>query len=285
MERIGEPSSLSLLFNREKARCTHTHSHTKYTIIQHISTHVSSHSILQEDEEWWECKQRPRQSSIFLGCQLDVFAARRRLCKDDNFIAQTLKGITSQRSCRWSALKPSVRNTLTHVPPSDLCQFTRSKWIVYLGSVSDWMCVYCYPQNDSTWEDLIGSVSVYMNGAGCRQKGCVPTLTQDTAEDQFRPALWPCCSNTKPPLCSISFCQSDPVSHHPTATLAHPDQKSWRLPVQSEERESINPYRFSSSFCMALSQNSTPYWHLWSISRVRAYCQSDLHSAPYPILI
>lgn len=35
----------------------------------------------------------PRQSSILPGCQRDMFAARRMLFKDDNFIGQTLNAL------------------------------------------------------------------------------------------------------------------------------------------------------------------------------------------------
>lgn len=47
-------------------------------------------------------------------------------------------------------------------------------------------------------------------------------------------------------------------------------------------RESINCYRFSSSFCKALSQSSTPPWNLSCLSQVRVFHQSDWHSSPYP---
>ena len=64
------------------------------------------------------------------------------------------------------------------------------------------------------------------------------------------------------------------VSHHLTATLPHPDQRSWSLtcpgPV-THERESINHYHFSSSFYKTLSLSSMSSWHLSCLSRVRAF--------------
>ncbi len=82
----------------------------------------------------------PRQSGIFLGCQFDAFAARRRLCKDENFNGHTLKALHLKNTpdhLQGFALKLSVRNILTRVPPSDLCQVTHIKRILSLGSMGD----------------------------------------------------------------------------------------------------------------------------------------------------
>lgn len=96
----------------------------------------------------------------------------------EHFIGHTIQALHLKNPpdlLRGFALKLSVRNTLTRVPPSDLCQFTHIKRILSLGCMDDWMCAYSYPQNDSTREDLICLASVCT--CECRQKGCVPTLS------------------------------------------------------------------------------------------------------------
>lgn len=73
VERIGELSSpcwtLPSFQPKRKKGTLYTHTHTENKVYNHPThIHTCAESFtLQGDEEWWECKQMPRQSSIYSG--------------------------------------------------------------------------------------------------------------------------------------------------------------------------------------------------------------------------
>lgn len=234
---------------------------------------------MQEDEEWWECKQMPRQSSLFLGCQFHVFAAPGMLCKDEIFIGFTLKALHLKNTpdhLKGFCLE-SVRNTLTRVPPSDLSQFAHIKRILSLGCLDDWMCV----QLSTKWLNLRGSylphpcvcVCMWMVPAVGR---VVCQIWAHESDSRYSRGLIPAWSlawllwHKVPSLLHFiltlwsSFTLSDCYF-----------TSSWSRELEStcpgrvtHERESINRYCFSSFFCN-LARAPLPPGSFLGLSRVR----------------
>lgn len=167
----------------------------------------------------------------------------------------------------------SVRNTVTRVPPSGLCQFTHIRRILSLGCV----CLHL----STKWLNLRGSylppLCVHVNGASSRQKGCVPTVWAHESQSRYSKGLIPAWSLAWLLWHKVSFLLHFFLTAWSSFTPSDCYfTSSWSKELEStcpglvtHERESINHYCFSSSFCKALSQSSTPSWHLPWLSRVR----------------
>lgn len=99
-------------------------------------------------------------------------------------------------------------------------------------------------------------------------------VTRDTVQGELQPGLEADCSNTKSPsllhLFLTVWSSFTPSDCYFTSSWSK-DLESTCPGLVTHERESINRYCFSSSFCKALSQSSTPSRHPSWLSRVRAF--------------
>lgn len=99
---------------------------------------IHSSTKMRSDGNVSKSQAKAVRQSIFLGYQLDVFAALRRLLKP--LLDTVLKALHVKNPPdhhRAFAFKLSVKNTVTCVQPSDLCQFTHINSILSLGCVGN----------------------------------------------------------------------------------------------------------------------------------------------------
>lgn len=200
---------------------THTRTHTqgaKYTIIQHISTHVRGPSLKQGDEEWWECKQIPRQRSLFLGCMCSPEGAVQRwklYCKCNS--TQYIKSIIFKHLL-WNC--PAA----THSPVFHLQTCAKLLTLRESYLIASWVaeCVYSIHKMTQL-ERILSAVPLCWRRTGFAQqksRQCVKVrIRQRTNSDMFfRPVVL-----TQRCLCSTS--PSDLVSHLLASAQPWLDQK------------------------------------------------------------
>lgn len=182
---------------------------------------------------------------------------------------------------RAFAFKLSVRNTVTRVQPSDLCQFTHIKSILSLGCVGNWMCVSTVEHKMTQPEKILSPwylFTVYM-WMGLT----VGMVYQLSGQNK---ALIPACSLVwllwHKGLSLLHFILTVWSSFTPSYCFFTSSWSKQQLPtcpwLVNHEQRSINHYCFSSCFCKALGQGFTPSWHRSWSSRIRAFPKVQLTS-------
>lgn len=178
-DRRAKFTLLDSIFFKPEMEEIHRHTHREWRI-QSSNTYppicrvIHSWREMRSDRnvsKWWN-------KAAFFSCQLDVFAECRKQHRDDNFTGHNLKGLRLKNPpdhLRGFAFKLSVTNTVTHVRPSVLCQFTHIKRIL------SWLCVWldeCVYKMIQQERILSASpLRVHVKGTVRRERGCVPTLS------------------------------------------------------------------------------------------------------------
>ena len=221
----------------------------------------------------------PRQSSIFRGRQLDVCAARRGLCRDENFIGRTFKAL-HLRKCLRSSQRICLETVCQeHSHPCSTfrrCQLAHIKRILSVRWADDWMCVYSYPQMT---QPEMHRLCVYIWTGLVLGRRVVCQVWAHESDSRYTRGLIPACSLAwllwhKVPYL-LHFILTLWSSFTPSDCYF---TSSWSKELEStcpglvtHEGESINRYRFSSCFFKDLIQNSAPSWHLSGLSRVSTF--------------